>query len=147
MEQPQFRAKVKGADKLVSVDSIDWISRAISYNNGTMEVDADFEDVEELMQSIGLKDKTGREIFEGDILNDGTYVVFHMTQFGRASMWSMGFSPFIWRWVDSTTDSGGIVSSKDNSEDLIIIGNVWENPELFEGTLKKRGYEPRSLKI
>lgn len=78
-----------------------------------------------LMQSTGLKDKNGKEIFEGDIVDYK----------GRKAIvnWHGSYASFIYRFVDE--------SHKRNAEwkplylaymRCEIIGNIYENPELLE---------------
>ena len=78
-----------------------------------------------LMQSTGLVDKNGKEIFEGDILD------YH----GRKALvrWHGSYASFIYRFADEL--------QKRNSEwkplylaymKCEIIGNIYENPELLE---------------
>ena len=78
-----------------------------------------------LMQSTGLHDKNGKEIFEGDILDYK----------GRKALvrWHGSYASFIYRFVDEL--------QKRNTEWKLlylaymkceIIGNVYENPELLE---------------
>ncbi len=68
-------------------------------------------------QYIGLKDRNGRDIYEGDILNnddDQTYII------ESEMKWCFGDDP-IYGWQ---------VKSYDDAE---IIGNIYENPELIPG--------------
>lgn len=66
-----------------------------------------------VMQYTGLKDKNGKEIYAGDILN------------GRI----LG-TPFQVQWYASQFRSGfGLPTSY---KELEIIGNIYENPELVE---------------
>ena len=68
-----------------------------------------------IMQYTGLKDRTGREIFEGDIL-DSTRKNgrLRVVEFG-----DIGWNPF----VDDMLDGS-------DSCYFEIIGNIYENPEL-----------------
>jgi uncharacterized phage protein (TIGR01671 family) len=77
----------------------------------------------ELMQYTGLKDKNGKEIYEGDIVRDST-----MTYLGIIA-WNTGDCSFD---VKSTKTGMhyGIGISRQN--DLEIVGNIYENPELLE---------------
>jgi len=77
----------------------------------------------ELMQSTGLKDKNGKEIFEGDVVkmakdvySEPTYyeVVRHRGGAYRLESKQHGCE----LWLRHT--------------DCEIVGNVYENPELFE---------------
>ena len=69
-----------------------------------------------IMQYTGLKDKNGKEIYEGDILEDvrGNY---HKVIFENGSF------KVVWPHINYTL---GSVKSK-----LEIIGNIHENPELL----------------
>lgn len=83
-----------------------------------------------LMQSTGLLDKNGKEIFEGDIITNGEAVVDvknHPT---------LGFYTVV---NDVERFFGSNTSIKDFENDVEefssvteIIGNIYENPELLE---------------
>ena len=77
----------------------------------------------ELMQSTGLKDLNGVEIFEGDIVRffDSLYTVFYDIKEG-----SYRLKPHDERWVID------YMSNFTSEESLEIIGNIYENPELLE---------------
>lgn len=90
-----------------------------------------FDDYDSIMQSTGLKDKNGKEIFEGDILTDG-----HTTGDIRNHP-TLGF--YI---VDESSKEGylsdtvGIEDFEEAKEfmrnSIEVIGNIYENPELLE---------------
>lgn len=72
----------------------------------------------ELMQYTGLKDKNGKEIYEGDVVNYfGHYL-------GVVEWKDSGF------WVYESQASR--YSITDNME---VIGNIYENQELLEETI------------
>lgn len=78
-----------------------------------------------LMQSTGLKDKNGKEIFEKDILDyNGRKVI--VKRHGS-------YAGFIYEFVDElknrTTEWQPLYLSYYKFE---IIGNIYENPELLE---------------
>jgi hypothetical protein len=74
----------------------------------------------EIMQFTGLKDKNGREIYQFDLwkLGDEIYLI----------VWKEGDWQTGWKKLagDNYTDIG-----KDNAKSGLIIGNLLENPELF----------------
>lgn len=80
-----------------------------------------------LMQSTGLKDKKGKEIFEKDILDyNGRKVIVK---------WHGSYASFIYEFVDElenrVTEWQPLYLSYYHFE---IIGNIYENPELLEVT-------------
>lgn len=84
-----------------------------------------------IMQSTGLRDKNGKEIFEGDIVTDGEFariVQYHQT-LGFYMFDEEGNERF---FSDSATLEDFEEDAKIVSEILEIIGNVYENPELLE---------------
>lgn len=76
-----------------------------------------------LMQYTGLKDKNGKEIYEGDILNydNGIGVI------GTVIWHGDGFAMKVL--------GAGMASNKtlyNSLEDIEIIGNIYSNPELLK---------------
>ena len=100
------------------------------FSNGYISVPLKFEDKRNgedviLMQSTGLHDKNGVEIFEGDILDYK----------GRKALvrWHGSYASFIYRFVDEP--------HKRNAEwkplylaymKCEIIGNIYDNPEILK---------------
>ena len=78
-----------------------------------------------LMQSTGLKDKNGKEIFEGDIVDYK----------GREAVvkWHGSYASFIYRFVDELNKRSAewypLYLAYLKCE---VIGNIYENPELLE---------------
>lgn len=93
----------------------------------------------ETMQYIGIKDKHGREICEGDIIQ--TYFSFSPGDAG----YGMSQKPFVVKWEQSRA---AFRAYKPNAEtlhllDIVdffgmqsklyeVIGNIYENPELLD---------------
>lgn len=83
-----------------------------------------------LMQCTGLKDKNGKPIYEGDILQHP--IPWHTTSWGANR-----FKPHIviWKQLESIEPSENMIGF-DLPEDwqlTEVIGNVYENPELLDG--------------
>lgn len=83
-----------------------------------------------LMQSTGLFDKNGREIFEGDVIANGPDVMcmkrhntlgFYVEKKGKVE--------FI---ADCAVLEEFEEDAKEIADRLEIIGNIYENPELLE---------------
>ena len=98
-----------------------------------------------LMQYTGLKDKNGKEIYEGDIVQDKVnnciwlYVIQSISFMGNNL-----FAICIWRnftVIDGETIMGDYSVKDGNwnylSSTLEVIGNIYENPELL-ATHKER---------
>ena len=77
----------------------------------------------ELMQSTGLKDKNGKEIFEGDILKSNKYIT---SVFYENGAYCVKF-----RRTPNTTVIMNVISFIEKYKTR-IVGNIYENPELVE---------------
>lgn len=81
-----------------------------------------------LMQSTGLKDKNGKEIFEGDVVQfEDYYIESDLPYINRGIVeWSQG---------QFTITNRASVDMEDLLDgeflDLTIIGNIYKNPELL----------------
>lgn len=78
----------------------------------------------EAEQYTGLKDKNGKEIYEGDIVQESNCKT--VVEFSTEDVGSCGCC------VDRFWGSGFIVTISDNPEDCEVIGNIHENKELLE---------------
>ena len=123
---PKFRAWLKNDKKMIDVDEIhfdngqlDFIGDAITFMREADEI--------ELMQSTGLFDKNGQEIFEGDVVTNGWKrqgVIFGTQEveedFGSIRIYR-GFNLYL----------GGGYPNAIMSE-FEVVGNIYENPDLLE---------------
>lgn len=83
-----------------------------------------------LMQSTGLFDKDGEEIFEGDIIAinlEGIETPITAKVFQNKKIGILMFHAF-----EDNEDVPMVELLEGNSVEFAIIGNIWEDPELLE---------------
>lgn len=116
MRDIKFRAWLKDDKRMVEVRSIDFHEEGniITVNYNDIFGFALNENEIELMQYTGLKDKNGKEIYEGDIV---TYQKFGLNEYMVVKYLSR-FAVFNICDLDK--------------QDYEVIGNVYQNPELLE---------------
>ena len=116
---PNFRAWYK--NEMAEVRVLDWNNEVVDLFNPHIEIPLD---EIELMQSTGLKDKNGKEIFEGDILH-------HQIQ--TEYTFIVKYDEDNARWYgDGLSRTYRIDLMKHFMQYYKVIGNVYENPELLE---------------
>ena len=126
---PKIRAWIEEEKKIVKVGSIE------AFNENYVDIwDDDFKntyyEVTILMQSTGVKDKNGKEIFEGDIVRYEGYLY-------RINYHPYIKGAFILDGIDNgNTGADGIFLKGRNYCNMLdyleVIGNIYENPELLE---------------
>lgn len=131
MNNLKFRAYIKSIPKIVDVLEIDFKNKIATLDIDTKKVYPDvsfwwkettvpFSNIE-IMQSTGLKDKNGKEIFDGDIVSkENEYVVIK------------SFTG-LWKAVSQKDDEKDrelyFLTLADVCEDIEVIGNIYENKE------------------
>ena len=131
---PKFRVWLKKKKKMVATDDIVNISfedeeicvQTLYFEEGLIsERDLDYYEFDEIefMQSTGLKDKNGKEIFEGDILKNNKYIT---SVFYENGAYCVKF-----RRTTNTTVTMNVISFIKKYKTR-IVGNIYENPELLE---------------
>ena len=76
----------------------------------------------ELMQYTGLKDKSGREIYEGDIVS-----------WYKEPMTIIYAEVFAGYQMQTPNELGHTPFHAGDAEVVEVIGNIYENPELLKG--------------
>lgn len=131
---PKFRAWDKIQKKMGVVISNNWmtgVANIIIDNKETLRQEQDYI----LMKSTGIKDKNGTEIFEGDIIDTTDYegglssvgnplVKVEHDKYGFVVTGDFPDSPITLKEFESGRKFAGV--------EVIIAGNIYENPELVE---------------
>jgi uncharacterized phage protein (TIGR01671 family) len=79
----------------------------------------------ELMQYTGLKDKNGKEIYDG-------YIIQGLTTWAFEVLIKQGHTKIRWKDSDKQIIEEDLFQSYIDSDELEIICNIYENPELLE---------------
>lgn len=82
-----------------------------------------------LMQSTGLHDKNGVEIFDGDIVE---HLDFNSNEISKSEVRILKGCFYLVISVDGFKYDVPMMDLKDNECILEIKGNIYENPELLE---------------
>lgn len=109
----EIKFRVWNGEEMVSPDYIDRDGSAHWHENSIPQSS------KELMQFTGLKDKNGREIYEGDIIKLIQYTYY----FTHTAIFEVTI-PKIYLIDDI----------KHKNSEVKVIGNIYENPELLEET-------------
>jgi len=129
---PKYKAWDKKHDEMIRVISINFDEKFVRgltavESNLDIESSYNFEDIE-LLQSTGLKDKNGVEIFEGDVVK--TKYAEHgrhigVVKYSGAKFYSDGIKQYL-SWHEGLN---GLFE---------IIGNKFEHPHLLEFSTEAR---------
>jgi uncharacterized phage protein (TIGR01671 family) len=131
MREIKFRAWVLG--KMYEVKNLewDWGHLIITTEGGWIALP---DPNAHLLEFTGLHDKNGVEIYEGDVLR---YEGFEGSIDHAEVCWHQGFLA----WMVDDHSGRGMISLCDlndddtnqfNSDEVEVIGNIHENPELLE---------------
>ena len=111
-----------------NIVNIDLVCNFARIENERFKGFFDFGEGEEsiLMQYTGLKDKNGKEIYEGDIVKTYESNIICEVIFSEGAM-------FMLRWNDKKWGNNEYHHYGVGAFILEVIGNIYENPELLEG--------------
>lgn len=136
MNNLKFRAYIKSIQKIVNVTEIDFNNKMLTLNIATnkvypetsywwKETELAFSQVI-IMQSTGLKDKNGKEIFEGDIVQylDGEYSFIGVVKISAFGIYAKN------KYDNYNFEDFADENTKE--ADVAVIGNIYENKELLE---------------
>lgn len=128
----KFRVWVKEEKKMLFWDKSPFIDDL--FYGDDLDIEDQFEDIRIVwMQYTGLKDKNGKEIYEGDILefekSDDSFLG-GLTKIKREVKWDTYYGAG-WNFGVSYKD-GEKRWSYPFWTDMEVIGNIWETPELLK---------------
>ena len=120
---PKFRAWDKSLESMIPVEMIDFEYGMINVNAAWRT----FEEIE-LMQSTGLRDKNGVEIFEGDVVS--------LTE-GECSYSGIVVRDYYELYIKGIGsrdcfDFQDVSNTFDGTTSLEVTTNIYKNPELLE---------------
>lgn len=119
---PKFRAWDKGLEFMMPVESIDFEYGMINVNAAWRT----FEEIE-LMQSTGLKDKNGVEIFEGDIVIRANEAIGYVAYLQQEAGFVVVTKKSDYRLGHRNTGETYDVATAHE-----VIGNICSKPKLWE---------------
>jgi uncharacterized phage protein (TIGR01671 family) len=125
MREIKFRAYIKEFTQMLEVEYLHVIAEEVEVRRfpniltSLFSYAKEFEDAV-LMQYTGLKDKNGKEIYEGDLLlrHRNAPPIMEEVQYGSSTWLLVG-------------EDGGIFLDVINQH-CEVMGNIYENPELLD---------------
>lgn len=120
---PKYRAWLKNDKEMVDVEEMHWFNGELDFIGDYITFARKAEKIN-LMQSTGLLDKNGKEVFVGDIIKctrGCPHEVYLEKEYGGTYIGGM---PAIYL--------KGIREGYAWTEAEEILGNIYENPELLE---------------
>ena len=125
MREIKFRAWDREKEKMYEVENICFYghkSVTLQYNPVIKKA---IEDIE-IMQCTGMKDSTGKEIYEGDI------VVVGQDTGNKYDRYIMTFNDDSHSYLAKQQGTlGGYIGPGYWNDKLVVIGNIYDNPELI----------------
>ncbi|WP_288550978.1 YopX family protein [uncultured Lacticaseibacillus sp.] len=123
----KFRAYSSHNNKMYPVNNIEWDIDGriwVTADDGKNGIELIDEEAH-LMQYVGLHDKNGQSIYEGDVLDIGL-----RNQDGKPVIAPVSYETYAAGYV---LDNGGNGIWQRLTKDCEVIGNVWEDGDLLDG--------------
>lgn len=107
---------INETDRLGCGDTKKCMSERVDFENNSVEISADERYI--FSEYTGLKDKNGKEIYEGDILFESFREEYFKVVFENGSF---------------RAEADGYSLDLEDYDDICeVVGNIYENPELME---------------
>lgn len=126
---PKFRVWDKLDKEIYGVEEINWFNGEFDFIGDAITFKRDADEVE-LMQSTGLFDKEGTEVFEGDII--AIEVEEIETPINAKIFQNNKIGMLMFHVFEDNEDVPMVELLEENSVAFAVIGNIYENPELLE---------------
>lgn len=124
MREIKFRAwdRERQIMRRVFAINFDFDEAYICRNNPSDCITIDIKQDSVIMQFTGLCDKNGKEIYEGDIVR----LFYEMIEMVGYIKQSDNGEWLVWK------DERNYLGAYDNRNRIVVIGNIYENPNLLE---------------
>lgn len=126
---PKFRVWDKLDKEIYGVEEINWFNGEFDFIGDAITFKRDADEVE-LMQSTGLFDKEGTEVFEGDII--AIEVEEIETPINAKIFQNNKIGMLMFHVFEDNEDVPMVELLEDNSVAFAVIGNIYENKELLD---------------
>ncbi|WP_064580284.1 YopX family protein [Streptobacillus moniliformis] len=124
----KFRAWLKNSEKMVEVNTVHLLAEYIEYieknEEGVSTLKTELFENIELMQYTSLKDKNGKEIYEGDIIESNVLINFKSDVF-----FSKKSASFV---IKNNLGTEFYLEKEMIKREFEVIGNIYENKDLIK---------------